>query len=77
VMNGVPGEQRFFIGWATAWQEKTRDERALELLVSDEHSPSAFRANGAAVNHDGFHEAFRTQPQDRMYKAPGARIRIW
>jgi putative endopeptidase len=77
VLNGVPGEQRFFIGWATAWQEKTRDERALELLVSDPHSPPEFRANGAAVNHDGFHEAFRTQPQDRMYKAPGARIRIW
>jgi putative endopeptidase len=76
-VSGVPGEQRFFIGWATAWQEKTRDERALELLVSDEHSPSAFRANGAAVNHDGFHEAFRTQPQDRMYKAPAARIRLW
>lgn len=36
-----------------------------------------FRANGAAVNHDGFHEAFKTKPGDKMYKAAGERIRIW
>ncbi len=77
VIDGKTGEQRFFIGWAAAWREKVRDERAQELLTSDPHSPSRFRANGAAINHDAFHAAFGTRPGDGMYKAPADRIHIW
>ena len=73
----LTGEQRFFIAWSRVWREKTRAERALQLLTTDPHSPSAFRANGAAVNHDGFHAAFETQPGDKMFKPPADRIRIW
>lgn len=76
-IGGYTGEQRFFLGWAQAWREKVRDERALQLLTTDPHSPPQFRANGPAVNHDGFHEAFGTKPGDKMYKAPADRIRIW
>jgi putative endopeptidase len=47
------------------------------LLTIDPHSPPEFRANGAAVNHDGFHDAFGTKPGDGMYKLPEQRIRIW
>ena len=57
--------------------QKSREERRLQLLTIDPHSPSEFRANGAAVNHDGFHEAFGTHEGDKMYKAPEQRIRIW
>ena len=46
-------------------------------LLADTHSPAEFRANGAAVNHDGFHQAFGSKPGDKMYKAPEDRIRIW
>jgi predicted metalloendopeptidase len=77
VIGGYTGEQRFFLGWAQAWRAKSRDERKLQLLTIDPHSPDEFRANGAAVNHDGFHEAFATQPGDKMYKPTGERIRIW
>jgi len=77
VIDGLSGEQRFFMGWAQAWRDKTRDERALQLLTTDPHSPAQFRANGAAVNHDGFHEAFGTKPGDAMYKAPADRLRLW
>ena len=71
------GEQRFFIAWSRVWCEKIRVERALQLLTTDPHAPSAFRANGAAVNHDGFHAAFKTQLGDKMFKPPADRIRIW
>ncbi len=77
VIDGYTGEQRFFMGWAQAWRQKTREERELTLLTVDPHSPPAFRANGAAVNHDGFHDAFKTRQGDKMYKAPEDRIRIW
>jgi putative endopeptidase len=77
VIEGYTGEQRFFIAWARVWREKVRDERALQLLTTDPHAPAAFRANGAAVNHDGFHSAFETQPGDPMFKPASERLRIW
>ncbi|MDT8999618.1 M13 family metallopeptidase [Paucibacter sp. APW11] len=77
VIDGLNGEQRFFLGWAQAWREKTREERSLQLLTIDPHSPPKFRANGAAVNHDGFHKAFGTKPGDKMFKPEAERIRIW
>jgi putative endopeptidase len=77
VLEGRSGEQRFFLGWAQAWRAKTRDERAMQLLTTDPHSPPQFRANGAAINHDGYHEAFGTRPGDAMYKPVESRIRIW
>ena len=77
VIGGTTGAQRFFLGWSQAWRSKRRDERKLQLLTIDPHSPDEFRANGAAVNHDGFHEAFVTKPGDKMFKPDGERIRIW
>jgi putative endopeptidase len=77
VIDGMTGEQRFFYGWAQAWRSKTRESRALQLLTGDPHSPAEFRANGAAINHDGFHGAFDVKPGDKMHKPSGERIRIW
>jgi putative endopeptidase len=77
LIDGLSGDRRFFLAWAQAWRSKARDARLLQLITIDSHSPPEFRANGAAVNHDGFHEAFGTQPGDGMYKASDARIRIW
>jgi putative endopeptidase len=77
VLDGYTGQQRFFLGWSQAWRGKVRDERAMQLLTTDPHSPPQFRTNGGAINHDGFHEAFGTKPGDGMYKPAAERIRIW
>ncbi len=77
VVDGLSGEQRFFLSWAQAWRIKSRDERTLQLLTIDPHSPPEYRANGAAVNHDGFHDAFGTKQGDGMFNPSDARIRIW
>ena len=77
VIDGYSGAQRFFLGWSQAWREKLREERSVQLLTIDPHSPAEFRANGAAVNHDAFHAAFGTQPGDKMFKPVADRIRIW
>jgi putative endopeptidase len=76
-IDGLTGEQRFYYGFAQVWRSKTREERALQQLVTDPHSPGQFRANGASINSDGFHEAFGTKPGDGMWKAPEDRIRLW
>jgi putative endopeptidase len=76
-IDGTTGAQRFFIGWAKIWRLKERDERLLERLTAGPHSPGEFRANGAAINADAFHDAFGTKPGDGMYKPKDERIRIW
>ena len=76
-IDGVTGEQRFYYGFAQVWRSKTRDERALQLVTIDPHSPAQFRADGASINSDGFHEAFGTKPGDKMWKAPADRLRLW
>ncbi len=77
VIDGLTGEQRFIYGFAQVWQSKTRDERALQLLTVDPHSPGQFRADGAAINADAYHDAFGTKPGDKMWKAPADRLRLW
>ena len=76
-VGGATGSQRFFIGWARVWRDLVREEHTLQLLMTDPHSPADLRANGAAVNHDGFHEAFQTRPGDGMFRPAGERIRVW
>ncbi|WP_374350969.1 M13 family metallopeptidase [Chitinimonas sp.] len=76
-LDGFTPDQRFFIGFAQVWREKSRDKATLQGLVTDPHSPSEFRAIGAAVNSDAFVEAFQVKPGDGMFKAPEQRIRIW
>ena len=77
VIDGLTGEQRFYYGFSQAWREKMRDEALLRLVTSNPHSPPQFRADGASINSDGFHEAFDTKPGDKMWKAPADRIRLW
>jgi endothelin-converting enzyme len=77
VVDGLTGEQRFFMGWAQIWRARERDEYLRSTLQTNAYLPSAFRANAAASNLDGFYEAFGVKPGNRLYRAPDARVRIW
>jgi putative endopeptidase len=77
VIDGVTGDQRFFIGWAQGWARKYREDELRKRLLTDPHSPSEYRTNAVVMNIDAFHEAFGTQPGDKMYRAPQERVRIW
>ena len=76
-IDGLTGEQRFFMGWAQIWRAKERDEYVRSTLQSSAYLPAAFRANAAAANVDGFYEAFVVKPGSRLYRAPAERVRIW
>ena len=77
VIGGTTGAQRFFLGFSQIWRNKYRDERLLQQLTTDSHSPGEFRANGTVSNHDGFHEAFGTKAGDALFKPAAERLRIW
>ncbi len=77
VIDGMTGEQRFFMGWAQVWRRLYRDEELRRRLVVDPHSPSKARTNVVVRNIPAFHEAFDTAPGDNMYLAPEERVKIW
>ncbi|MFT7685701.1 MAG: putative endopeptidase [Candidatus Azotimanducaceae bacterium] len=77
VIDGISGDQRFFLAYAQSWRSKARDERVLQLLKSDPHSPAKFRVNGIVRNIDEWYEAFNVGPENDLYLAPTDRVNIW
>jgi putative endopeptidase len=77
VLGGLTGTQRFFLSWATCWQQKIRPEEARRRLTVDPHSPNEFRCNQVVRNLDEFHEAFGVDAEDRLWLDPDERVRIW
>ena len=77
IIDGLTGDQRFFLSWAQVWQRKYREDALIQRLASDPHSPSEFRVNGVVRNFDEWYEAFDVQPEDALYLSPEERVRIW
>ncbi len=77
VMDGLTGDQRFFIGWAQVWQFKYRETELRKRLLTDPHSPAQYRANGIVSNLDAFYEAFEIKPDSPMWIETNKRVRIW
>ena len=77
VINGLTGDQRFYMGFGQVWRSKMRDEQQIVLIKVDPHSPGQFRANGTLMNQPGFYDTFKVKPGDKMYLAPKERVIIW
>ncbi|MSO72315.1 MAG: M13 family peptidase [Rhodospirillaceae bacterium] len=76
-LEGVTGDQRVFLAWAQVWRGKSRDEALRQQLHTDPHSPIMARVNGVVRNIDAWYQAFGVKPGDKLYLAPGDRVRIW
>lgn len=77
VIDGFTGEQRVFIGYAQVWRNKYRDERLRQLIETDPHAPSMYRANGGVRNLPEWYDAFDVQEGDALYLPPEERVKIW
>jgi putative endopeptidase len=77
VIDGFTGDQRVFLGWAQAWRGKAREDYIRKQVVSDPHSPRAFRVIGPPRNIDAWYDAFGVVAGDAYYVAPSDRVRIW
>ncbi|MCS5735330.1 M13 family metallopeptidase [Herbiconiux daphne] len=77
VIDGLTGAQRFFLSWAQAWQQKSRDAEVIRLLSIDPHSPNEFRCNQIVRNIDEFYDAFNVDSNDKLWLNPGERVTIW
>jgi putative endopeptidase len=77
VIDGLTGDQRFFLAFAQGWRSKERDDAIKSQVASDPHSPSRFRVIGPVRNLDAWYAAFGIGPDSKFYIAPEQRVRIW
>jgi putative endopeptidase len=77
VLDGLTGDQRFFLSWAQVWRSLDRDEQLRTQVMSNPHSPAKFRVNGPVRNIDAWYAAFDVKPGDQLYLPPEDRVRIW
>jgi predicted metalloendopeptidase len=77
VIDGLTGDQRFFLSWAQVWRTKIRDGQLREYVMSDVHSPPYFRVNGPLPNINEWYDAFNVHPGDKLYIKPEDRVSIW
>lgn len=77
VLDGLTGDQRFFLSWAQVWQGLYREKALRQRLMTDPHSPAAYRINGIVRNMDVWYDAFGVTEEDALYLPPEERVSIW
>ena len=77
VIDGLTGDQRFFMGFAQVWRGKMVEKSLRNRVATDPHSPAEFRALGSLSNMPEFYRAFDVKEGDAMYIAPENRVKIW
>jgi putative endopeptidase len=76
-IDGLSGDQRFFMGWAQVWRTNIRPEFARLLVTVDPHGPAAWRVNGPFSNMPAFAKAFGCKPGDPMARPDSDRAEVW
>ena len=77
VIDGLTGDQRFFMGFTQIWRVKMKEEAMRNRVATDPHSPGHFRALGALSNMPEFYSTYDVKQGDKMYIAPESRVKIW
>jgi putative endopeptidase len=77
VIDGLTGDQRFFLSYAHSWRNKNRPEEVRRRIAIDPHSPDEFRCNQIVRNVQEFYDAFSVTEKDELWLAPTERVRIW
>jgi putative endopeptidase len=77
VIDGLTGEQRFYLSYGQIWRSKYREQALRTQVLSNEHAPAEFRVISATRNVDDWYKAFGAKPGDKYYLAPKDRVRLW
>jgi predicted metalloendopeptidase len=77
VIDGLKGDQRFFMAWARIWRSKERADYLRQWVITMPHAPPSLRANGIVSHLPEFYAAFDVKPGDRLFRAPSQRAGIW
>jgi predicted metalloendopeptidase len=75
-VEGLTGEQQFFVAFAQGWRTKVREAKARSRLVTDGHAPPEYRSD-TVRNLDAWYAAFDPKPGQALFLAPPDRVRVW
>ena len=73
---GLSGDQQFFLSFAWSWRTKTREAALRQRIVTDSHAPAEYRAD-CVRNLDAWYAAFDVKPGQKLWLAPGERVKVW
>lgn len=76
IIDGMTGDQRFFLGWAQVWRRNYREANLSQRITSDPHSPSIQRV-WSVRNQNAWYDAYGVKPGDKLYLPPEQRAHIW
>ncbi|MBB5987069.1 M13 family metallopeptidase [Sphingobium lignivorans] len=76
VIDGMTGDQRFYLGWAQVWRRNYREANLRQRLLTDPHAPSKERV-AIVRNLDPWYEAYTVPATARLALSPENRVRIW
>jgi predicted metalloendopeptidase len=76
VIDGLTGDQRFFLAYAQSWLGYARPAALRQQIITDGHAPDQYRAF-TVRNLDDWYAAFDIKPGDSMYLPPEKRVKVW
>ncbi|HEY1612682.1 MAG TPA: M13 family metallopeptidase [Rhizomicrobium sp.] len=76
VLQGLTGDQRFFLAFAQSWRTKIREAALRQRILTDGHAPPQYRAD-TVRNLDAWYPAFGIKPGQKLYLAPKDRVQVW
>ncbi|WP_454716773.1 M13 family metallopeptidase [Caulobacter segnis] len=76
VIDGMTGDQRFFLAYAQSWLGYSRPAALRQQIITDGHAPDQYRAF-TVRNLDDWYTAFGVKPGDSMYLPPEKRVKVW
>jgi putative endopeptidase len=77
VIDGLTGDQRFFLAYAQVWRSKAREDALRNQVATDPHSPGQFRSFAPLRNVQAWYDAWGVKDGDKLYIAPANRAKIW
>jgi predicted metalloendopeptidase len=77
VIDGLTGDQRFFLAYARVWASSQRPEAMRRQLATDPHPLAKYRTNATLQNMPEFHKAFMCKQGDPMVRPAGEQCRLW
>lgn len=75
VINGLTGNQRFFLAFAQGWRTKMRDKALRARIATDGHVPAMWRVL-TVRNLDGWYAAFAAKPGQKLFLDPDKRVKV-
>jgi putative endopeptidase len=76
VINGLTGEQRFFLAFAQRWRNIQSDTALRRQIKTDTHAPGEYRSD-TVRNLDAWYTAYGAVSGDKLYLKPEDRVTIW